>query len=235
MTIAAAVCYPPDDLAITNLPMVESAVIVAADSLYSDQSGQPVRDDGIKLALLAKNVVAAFAGDVSPARKALRELKGLMAAGTFQPFEERAARLFESYVPPDSKVHCLIGGVTTDSTYKPFIIKLLCKNGICDSTVSYSCELIGGNSHLHTMFKGFLNDMHRLSGGYSTPGKMALRVGEALSSTMEAGTAQYIGGKVQMVWVTKDKLVNPHLFSINPNSIDSPNITHLSWQLDELH
>ena len=238
MTIAVAVCYPPDDLRnfenqIAEAPRFERAVIVAADSRYCDKARQPRRDDGIKLALLAKNVVAVFAGNVWSAREALRELKDDMAAGPLQPFAVRAARRFESHLAPDSVVECLIAGVTT-SPVEPFIIKLLCKNGSCVSTVSYSCEVIGGSARANAMFKGFLTDKNRLSGGYSTPGEMVLRVGEALSSTIQAETSEYIGGRVQMVWCTKDKLLQSTLWDINPNSIKSPDITPLSWLLDEL-
>ena len=84
------------------------------------------------------------------------------------------------------------------------------------------------------MFKGFLNDKERLSGGYSTPGKIALIVGEALSSTIQAGTSEYIGGRVQMVWCTKDKMLQSSIFDINPNSIASLDITPVSRRLDEL-
>ena len=239
MTIAVAVCYPPDDLRnlgnqIAQSPMLEPAVLLAADSRYCDLAGQPVRDDGIKLALLAKNVAAVFAGEVCSARRALRELKHLMDAGPLEPFEKWAASQFESTIPPYSEVQCLIGGVTTGSVPVPFIVKLLCKNGSCVSTGSYSSEIIGGTAHANTIFKKFLNDKNRLSGGYATPGKMALKVGEALSSTIQAGTAEYIGGRVQTVWCTKDTLQQSRIWDINPNSIDSPAITPLTWQLDEL-
>ena len=88
MTLCAAVCYPPNDL--RNLErnagtsMFERAIIIAGDSLYSDEMGRPLCEDGLKLMPLAKNAGAVFAGDVAGARKALEEIKLLMSGlGSF--------------------------------------------------------------------------------------------------------------------------------------------------------
>ena len=53
------------------------------------------------------------------------------------------------------------------------------------------------------MFTSLLDDKQRLSGGYSEPSQMSLRVMEALDSTIHAHY-QAIGGRVQCAIVTRD-------------------------------
>ena len=81
MTLAVAVCHPPDALkglerSLGGDILFERAVILAADSLYSDESGQPKDPHGLKIVPLAQNVGAVFSGDdVTHTLTAVEELK----------------------------------------------------------------------------------------------------------------------------------------------------------------
>lgn len=63
------------------------------------------------------------------------------------------------------------------------------------------------------MFTSLLDDKQRLSGGYSEPSQMSLRVMEALDSTIHAHY-QAIGGKVQCAIVTRDGLLTGQVWDI---------------------
>ena len=237
MTLSVAVCYPPDDLrnleSNTGTTMFERAVILAADSLYSNKMGRPLREDGLKLVPLANNVGAVFDGTVCYARKARDEIKLLMSGlGSFSldQFGTYARGYFDAAVPPDEVVECLIGIVC--QTTETRILKLSSSDRFIPH-YSQSYELIGGHEQAKTKFATLLNDKGRLRSGYSRPGQMGNRVQEALDSTIQAHYPT-VGGSVQYAIVTKDRFLPGEGWEVDVSNL-SPAIRRITLRPDETH
>ena len=237
MTLSVAVCYPPEDL--KNLErdpgtgVFERAIIIAADSLYSDRMGRPVREDGLKLVPLGNNIGAVFAGTVTCARKALDDIK-LYISGlggfSLDQFGTYARGCFDAAVPPDEVVECLIGIVC--QTTETRILKLSSSDRFIPH-YSQSHELIGGHEQAKTKFATLLNDKRRLRSVISRPGQMGNRVQEALDSTIQAHYPT-VGGSVQYAIVTKDRFLPGEGWEVDVSNL-SPAIRRITLRPDETH
>lgn len=195
MTIAVAHLFPSGPW----LSLEESigrrfrrAVIVAADSLYSDPSTGNPMEYGPKVFRLARNGVAAIAGDVGYARCALRRLRlGLnqLPALSWDELFNYAQAFFDTTVPEGERVQALIGMVSrgearilrvsssTPQRFQPVWVS--------------STGMIGGSRVAETAFLRFFNDRTRLGGGDdATAVRVSLR-------RMAAQFKEFNGVKVQ--------------------------------------
>ncbi len=212
MTLAAAICFPPDILrnferASGNENLFERAVILAADSLYSDKQGRPVDERGLKLVRIAQNTGAVFAGDIEYTKEAIDEFKRVLfghGALTLDQFGKRAQSYFDAHVPDNTDSACLIGFVDSDSN--PHILKLTSRDRFRPQ-YSDSIEIIGASNEASEMFVSLYSDHSRLPGSNSTPTQTGLRAVEALDSTIQKHYPT-VGGQVQAGIVTKDKMLS---------------------------
>ena len=218
MTLAVAVCHPPDVLRSFERHMggeilFERAVILAADSLYSDEAGNPKYDRGLKLVQLAPNVGAVFAGNVTYTKKAIEEFKHMMSgfgSSNLDQFGRRAQSYFDAFVPENKDSACLFGIVDRD--LEPHILKLTSEDRFLPH-YSNSVEMIGGNNGASNMFINLLADPARLPGSTSKPGQIGLRVVDALDATIQEHYPT-VGGSVQAGFVTKNRFYSIGAFEI---------------------
>ncbi|MCP3676056.1 MAG: hypothetical protein GY721_00220 [Deltaproteobacteria bacterium] len=99
-----------------------SPILLLSDSRYS-RGTQPYRDDGKKICILAKNIYAAFAGDVLTAQRALARVKeylALSSSGTFEDLVKILKSSFDSeIIPGDPQTpHCILGAISTNGNSK---------------------------------------------------------------------------------------------------------------------
>lgn len=203
--------------------MFERAVILASDSLYFDETTrQRGPEFGQKVFPLARNCVAVIAGDVKSARDALRETKRRMnqLEGTsdwerFGAIVHDCFDLIPTYshnldIPID--VDCLIG--ICPSNGEPNILKVSSASTIrFEPVFTRSYEAIGAEENTRHAFRGLMEDRTRLGGVDGSPSGEALRVLEALHSTIETHP-EYIGSPVQALMITKDRLLIASAFDI---------------------
>jgi hypothetical protein len=104
-----------------------SPVLLLSDSRYSysRSTGEVYRDDGMKIWTLAKNVFAAFAGDVLVAQRALERVKRRLAqssSGSFDDLKSILKSSFDSTLTDGDpqQPHCLLAVMASDGSSKLF-------------------------------------------------------------------------------------------------------------------
>ena len=210
--------------------MFERAVTLASDSLYFySATRQPEPEFGQKVFPLARNCVAVIAGDVASARDALCETKRRMdqleETCDWERFGAIVHDCFDDVIPRYShnldipiEVDCLIG--ICPSTGEPNILKVSSASTIrFEPVFTGTYEAIGADEDTRQAFRALMEDRTRLGGGQNALAGEALRVLEALDSTI-ATHPEYIGRPVQAMMITRDGLRTLSAFDIaSPDDI----------------
>lgn len=101
-----------------------SPVLLLSDSRYS-RSGEVYRDDGKKICALAKNVFAAFAGNVHVAQRALETVSTRLAqysSGSFDDLKRVLTSSFDATMidAEPQQPHCIVAAMASDGSSKLF-------------------------------------------------------------------------------------------------------------------
>ena len=199
--------------------MLERAVILASDSLYSDSlTRRPLPGLGLKVFPLTRNCAAVIAGHVKSARDALRETKRCMEQlDETLNWERFAAIVHDCFevTPTEHIVECLIGICPLRG--EPIILKMSSQSSIrFEPVIAQWHEEIGVGPDTRQAFCQLMEDRTRLGGVTpNSPSGMALRVVEALQSTIKTHP-KYIGEPVQALIITREGLRITAAFDIAP-------------------
>jgi len=136
-----------------------SPILLLSDSRYS-KFGQSYRDDGKKVWPLAKNIYAAFAGDVLTAQRALTKVKeqlALSSSGSFEDLRKILKSSFDSEIVDGDpqQPHCILGAISTTGDSKLLYARPAGKR----YEVSEQLEVIIGLGSLEPVLKAKINEL----------------------------------------------------------------------------
>jgi hypothetical protein len=148
-----------------------SPVLLLSDSRYSYSlsTGEVYRDDGMKIWTLAKNVFAAFAGDVLVAQRALERVKRRLAqssSGSFDDLKSILKSSFDSTLTDGDpqQPHCILAVMASDGSSKLFYAR----PGAARYEVVEKTNVVIGLKNLEPILQEKINQPGR-HGGFSNP------------------------------------------------------------------
>lgn len=109
-------------------PVGVSPIFLLSDSRYSKGDGEVHRDDGQKIWTLAKNVFAAFAGEVHLAQRALESVRIRLArspSGSFDDLKDIFTSAFDKTLRDSGpqQPHCIVAAMASDGSSKLFYLR----------------------------------------------------------------------------------------------------------------
>ena len=146
-----------------------SPVLLLSDSRYSLSTGQVHRDDGKKIWTLAKNVFAAFAGNVHVAQRALERVKRTLAqfsSGSLDDLKSILKSSFDSTMVDGApqQPHCILAVMASDGSSK----LLYARPGDARYEVVERTKVVIGLENLEPILQEKINQPGR-HGGLSHP------------------------------------------------------------------